>query len=292
MLAAALANRISVVHDFQAGRFSDIIKRANDADDFVDGAAAFYGITQLVIVVLFIIWMFRAAKNNEALDRRDPRFGPGWSIGSWFIPLANLVIPVMILQDLWRGATLRPRAVIRLAERAGLVADRLSGGRPGSSRCCALALRVPPSRQRLARRHRGATRSRWSGSSRLAIAAVLAALVVWTLRGASSTPCAPSAPTYERRRAGAVARPRLTSDPHEAFHRLDRFVDLDVTAAIGRRRVADAVADVLVEQAEPHALQRLGDRHDCVSTSMQYSSSSIIRCRPRTCPSMRRSRLP
>jgi hypothetical protein len=105
VLAAALANRISVVQDFKAGRFGDIITRANDADDFVDGAGAFYGITQLVIIVLFIIWQYRAAKNNEALDRRNPRFGPGWSIGAWFIPFANLVIPVMILQDLWRGAT-------------------------------------------------------------------------------------------------------------------------------------------------------------------------------------------
>jgi len=105
VLAAALANRISVVQDFKAGHFGDIVGRANDADDFVEGAAAFYGLTQLVIVVLFIVWQFRAAKNNEALDRPRPRFGPGWSIGGWFIPLANLAIPVLILQDLWRGAT-------------------------------------------------------------------------------------------------------------------------------------------------------------------------------------------
>jgi hypothetical protein len=106
VLSVALANRISVVQDFKSGDFSgDVIGRANDADSFVDGASAFYLLTQLGIVVLFIIWQFRAAKNNEALDRRDPRFGPGWSIGAWFIPLANLVIPVMIIQDLWRGAT-------------------------------------------------------------------------------------------------------------------------------------------------------------------------------------------
>jgi hypothetical protein len=105
VLGAALANRISVIEDFKAGDFGDILRRANDADDFVSGSAAFYGLTQLAIVVLFIVWQFRVAKNNEALDRPRPRFGPGWSIGAWFIPLANLVIPVMIMQDLWRGAT-------------------------------------------------------------------------------------------------------------------------------------------------------------------------------------------
>jgi hypothetical protein len=105
VLGAALANRISVIEDFKAGDFSDILQRANDADDFVSGSAAFYGLTQLAIVVLFIIWQFRAAKNNEALYRPRPRFTPGWSIGGWFIPVANLVIPLLIVQDLWRGAT-------------------------------------------------------------------------------------------------------------------------------------------------------------------------------------------
>ncbi len=105
VLGAALANRIAVIQDFKAGHFGDILQRADDADDFVSGAAAFYGLTQVAIVVLFIVWQFRTAKNNEALDRPGPRFGPGWSIGAWFIPLANLVIPVLIMQDLWRGAT-------------------------------------------------------------------------------------------------------------------------------------------------------------------------------------------
>jgi hypothetical protein len=105
VLSAALVNRISVVQDFKAGHFGDILTRANDADDFANGASAFYGLTQFVIAVVFIVWQFRAAKNNDALDRAAPRFGPGWSIGGWFIPLANLAIPVLIMQDLWRGAT-------------------------------------------------------------------------------------------------------------------------------------------------------------------------------------------
>jgi hypothetical protein len=104
LLAIALANRISVVRDLRAGHFGNILQRAQDADDFVSAASSVFVLTQLVIVVLFIVWMFRAAKNNEALGRTGARFGPGWSIGSWFIPLANLVIPVLIVQDLWRGS--------------------------------------------------------------------------------------------------------------------------------------------------------------------------------------------
>jgi Domain of unknown function (DUF4328) len=104
LLGIALANRIAVVRDFKAGDFGNLLQRAEDADDFVNGASAFFGFTQLAIIVVFIIWMFRTAKNNEALGRKGARFSPGWSIGSWFIPFADLVIPVLIMQDLWRGS--------------------------------------------------------------------------------------------------------------------------------------------------------------------------------------------
>ena len=110
LLAIALANRISVIHDVRGGDFTNILQRAQDADDYVSAASSLFVLVQVVIVVLFIVWMFRAAKNNEALGRRNPRFGPGWAIGSWFIPIANLVIPVLIVQDLWRGGDAsRPR---------------------------------------------------------------------------------------------------------------------------------------------------------------------------------------
>ena len=55
-------------------------------------------------VVVFIVWMWRSAKNNELLDRVRPRYTPGWSIGGWFIPIGNLWIPVRIMHDLWQGA--------------------------------------------------------------------------------------------------------------------------------------------------------------------------------------------
>jgi hypothetical protein len=110
LLGIALANRISVVRDFRAGHFGNILQRAEDADDFVNGASSIFVLTQVVIAVLFVVWLFRAAKNHEALGRSGARFGPGWSIGSWFIPFANLVIPVLIVQDLWRGSSSdRPR---------------------------------------------------------------------------------------------------------------------------------------------------------------------------------------
>jgi hypothetical protein len=182
VLGAALANRLTLVHDFQAGNFSDAIRRADDADDLVSASASFYGLVQLAIVVLFIIWQFRGAKNNEALDRRGARFGPGWSIGAWFIPIANLVIPVMIMQDLWRGATpSTPRGDPRWRSARGSwlvgvwwTAWLLSLLRFGAS---SAALRDNSSLSDIETGNAIAL----AGTIATAIAAVLAAVVVWTL---------------------------------------------------------------------------------------------------------------
>jgi len=101
----AIGNRIKVIDDFQSGNFAgDIIKRARDADDLATAAAVMYLLLALATAVVFIVWMWRAAKNNEALGRMNPRLGPGWAIGGWFIPIANFVIPVLMMQDLWRGS--------------------------------------------------------------------------------------------------------------------------------------------------------------------------------------------
>ena len=101
----AFANRISVADDILNGRGDfDLFQRADDADDLVKAAGAIYGLVALVLFVLVVIWTFRAMKNNEALGRAFPRFKPGWGIAGWLIPLANFVIPVLILQDLWRGS--------------------------------------------------------------------------------------------------------------------------------------------------------------------------------------------
>jgi membrane protease YdiL (CAAX protease family) len=81
----------------------DVLDKRDTADGLVGGAVALMGFVSLVIFILFIIWTYRAMKNNEALGRRQ-RFSPGWGIGAWFIPLANLIIVPMIFWDLWKGS--------------------------------------------------------------------------------------------------------------------------------------------------------------------------------------------
>jgi hypothetical protein len=120
----ALVNRLGVISDIEAGQFGfDLVQRANDADDAVGLAAGFTLVLAIATAVLLIIWQWRCAKNAELLGRDQPRFGPGWSIGAWFIPLANFVIPVLIFQDLWRASSAGARPGAWRSEKgSGLVA--------------------------------------------------------------------------------------------------------------------------------------------------------------------------
>ena len=105
----ALINQRVVYEDFQSNPLAVDPDSIDTADALVATATAFEVLVRLALVVLFIIWFWRAAKNNEALGRVNPRFRPVWAIFGWIF-LINLVIPVLIAQDLWKGSeSTRPR---------------------------------------------------------------------------------------------------------------------------------------------------------------------------------------
>lgn len=114
--------QLSVLSD-RTESFSDITRRI-DLGNRIDSLNDAFLAIALITAVVFITWMWRAAKNNQALGRQRPRFGPGWAIGGWFIPIANFVIPVLIMQDLWRGSDqsiARDDMRWKIADRSALV---------------------------------------------------------------------------------------------------------------------------------------------------------------------------
>jgi hypothetical protein len=56
----------------------------------------------LITSLFFLAWFHRAYKNLRALGCEHPRWGTGWSIGAWFIPIASFFIPKQITDDIWR----------------------------------------------------------------------------------------------------------------------------------------------------------------------------------------------
>ena len=74
----------------------------SEVDAFFGGAAVYF-LALAGIGVLFMVWLWRAAKNNQGFGRPGA-LAPGWAIGGWFVPLASLVIPGLLVQQLWKGA--------------------------------------------------------------------------------------------------------------------------------------------------------------------------------------------
>lgn len=55
----------------------------------------------------FMAWSFRAYRNLPALGAEGRRFWSVWIILAWFIPIVSFVIPKLMMDDIWRGSSLR-----------------------------------------------------------------------------------------------------------------------------------------------------------------------------------------
>lgn len=58
----------------------------------------------IISVVAFLLWFRRAAANLPALGD-VPRYSPAWSVGMWFVPFVNWVLPKRAANDAWRAGT-------------------------------------------------------------------------------------------------------------------------------------------------------------------------------------------
>lgn len=75
------------------------------------GVATFWivqSVAMLVGAIVFLVWLYRAVGNARALGATDMMVTPGWAIGWYFVPLANLFMPYATMRELWK-ASARPR---------------------------------------------------------------------------------------------------------------------------------------------------------------------------------------
>ncbi|OPF70380.1 serine/threonine protein kinase [Streptomyces antioxidans] len=62
------------------------------------------GVAALVLVVLWLVWFRTAYLNSTVLSPGQQRFGSGYSVGAWFIPVAQLWLPKQIANDVWTSS--------------------------------------------------------------------------------------------------------------------------------------------------------------------------------------------
>ena len=90
------------------GGYADSI-RAIKASIIGMGLAA---IVLLVAGVVFLLWLYRARVNAEMLAVRPQRLGRGWTVGAWFVPLGNIVLPPLVVADVWRASSGRSSGLV------------------------------------------------------------------------------------------------------------------------------------------------------------------------------------
>jgi hypothetical protein len=65
----------------------------------------------LIAGVVWLMWQNRAQSNLRALGTQGLRFTPGWVVGWWLIPVANLALPPQTMSELWKGSDPKAGAV-------------------------------------------------------------------------------------------------------------------------------------------------------------------------------------
>jgi hypothetical protein len=108
------------------------------ADSLVGGGTnvliAFSGSALLVLAITIaafvveIIWLYRARKNVDAFVGAAPQWAVGWTIGAWFIPLANMVLPALVMADVARNSMREPRLRQTLGMVWALIATNIISG--------------------------------------------------------------------------------------------------------------------------------------------------------------------
>ena len=123
----------------------DAVLDALASEDFgLDGSPALfmavvmlflvYAVAGLACYIASAVWIYRASANARAIDPDPERIAPGWAIGWFCIPIANLWMPFRAIKQCWNSSMHGPGALARAAPgffalwwAAWILADVLSG---------------------------------------------------------------------------------------------------------------------------------------------------------------------
>lgn len=59
---------------------------------------------QFFTMICFLVWLYQCRKNLDLLGIRGLRYSPGFGVVTFFIPFANLFLPVIHFQEIWKAS--------------------------------------------------------------------------------------------------------------------------------------------------------------------------------------------
>ena len=108
MAIVSSALEYALLSDFATGAYSSQ-KRAIADGEASDARQSLVGIAQVLVLLIsgFLIlrWIYIANFNARQLGAAGMVFSPGWSVGWYFIPFANLWKPYQAMKEIWLASS-------------------------------------------------------------------------------------------------------------------------------------------------------------------------------------------
>lgn len=96
---AGLTARIAMLNRFIGGGFVSQ-EEAQMADSRVVAPAIAGLVVFVITLIVWLVWQHHAQDNLVRRGVAGLRFTPGWAVGWWFVPFANLVKPYQTMREL------------------------------------------------------------------------------------------------------------------------------------------------------------------------------------------------
>ncbi len=109
--SASAAVVVAAFHVAWLGRLDDPVVTVAATEVRIDEVATRATVGLLVLLTVtglaFIAWAVRAYRNLPALGIRERRYWTIWLVIGWIIPGANLLVPKLLVDDIWRASSPR-----------------------------------------------------------------------------------------------------------------------------------------------------------------------------------------
>jgi Domain of unknown function (DUF4328) len=79
------------------------LAEATASDNRVALSVRLWLVLLVATIVVWLIWQHRAHANLKALGT-ELEYSPGWAVGFWLIPIANLWKPFQVNRELWKAS--------------------------------------------------------------------------------------------------------------------------------------------------------------------------------------------
>lgn len=81
------------------------LQSAAEADDQRAGLVALAMLLLYIVGgVVVLLWISRANRNAHAIGTLEMETSPGWAVGWYFVPFANLVMPFRSMREIWEAS--------------------------------------------------------------------------------------------------------------------------------------------------------------------------------------------